>query len=69
MNKVKKILITAGISILFIFTISILNIKYDNGSQLRTYIGCFLLYVIIRAVWKISHNDNENRNLPIDKSN
>lgn len=69
MNNVRKILITVGITILFIFIMSILNIKYDNGSQLRTIFGCFILYVIVRAIWKIRRKDNNNRNLPIDKTN
>ncbi|APZ47109.1 hypothetical protein BW723_12810 [Polaribacter reichenbachii] len=69
MNKGRKILITVGITILFIFIMSILNIKYDNGSQLRTILGCSILYVIIRAIWKIPFKKNISSNLSIDKIN
>lgn len=69
MSNVRKILITIGITILFIFIMSILNIKYDNGSQIRTIVGCFILYVIVRAIWKIQYKDNNSRNLPVDKTN
>jgi uncharacterized membrane protein YfcA len=69
MNKVTKILITIGITIVSIFILSILNIKYNSGSQLRTIFGCFLLFVITRAIWKVPYKDSDNRNHPLDKTN
>ncbi len=68
MNNLIKILITIGISILIIFIMSILNIKYENGSSIRTLIICPILYVIVRAIWKVPNKDKNNRNLPIDKT-
>jgi hypothetical protein len=69
MNKVTKILITIGIAIVFIFISSLLNIKYNSGSTMRTFLGTIIMYFLTRVIWKVPSKNNNNDKQPLDGIN
>ena len=69
MNKVTKILITIGIAIVFIFILSLLNIKYNSGSMMRTFLGTIIMYFLTREIWKVPSKNNNNDKQPLDGIN
>jgi len=69
MNKGIKVLITLGMLIGFIFILSLLNIKYNSGSTMRTFLGTIIMFFITRAIWKVPSKNNDNDKQPLDGIN
>lgn len=68
MSKVTKVLATAGMLIGFIFILSILNIRYTNGNQIRTILGVIVIYFVTRLIWKVSSKNNNDEHHPLGKT-
>lgn len=68
MNKVTKVLVTVGMLIVCIFILSILNIRYTSGSQIRTILGVIVIYFVTRMIWKLPSKNNNNGNQTLGKT-
>ena len=69
MSKRIKIVVSIGIGIGAISILSYLNVKNLNGNLARAIFGYILMYLMIRAVWKIPSKNTKTDNRQVDKTN